>query len=255
MKQEELTALAVQRMKEVFPEEDIRESNYIIEDEQAICPADKDYIYFSAPLYFKDGFVDAQMINRLQNEARILSVGVGEGHLERLLHLGLDIPQRNIAITDHPMIHPRIKAKGFREYVFDMTQEWPNLKQKFDYILFPESLNIATLNYEKEICDRFFDEIKSITKLCEEGRLEEIKNSDADFFTDLMEQDVPVVKTRYNIIKQALRNLKTKGEVRISSGIKLPQQPPYMKLKLKKEGTKVTYPEVKLNSQFYIKLE
>jgi hypothetical protein len=42
MKQERLTALAVSRMKEVFPSEDWYESTYVIKSEEARCKADKE---------------------------------------------------------------------------------------------------------------------------------------------------------------------------------------------------------------------
>ena len=255
MKQEELTALAVRRMKEVFPKEDWHESTYFRKEGEVRCQGDKDYFYFSAPLYFSDGFVDASMISRLQAGARLLSVGVGEGHLERLLHLGFEIPQENIVIADYPGIHPRIKAKGFQECIFDMTKKWPDFKQRFDCVLFPESLNIATLNYGKEMCDRFYEDIKRVTKLCDEGRLDELRDPEVDFFLGLMGQDVPVVKTRYDIVRKALANLNPRGEVRISSGIKPPQQPAYIKLKLKKDGFKVSYHAVKYQNYMFIKLE
>jgi len=255
MKQEELATLAVKRMKEVFPQEDWHESTYFRKDREIRCQGDKDYFYFSAPLYFKDGFVDAQMLSRLQNGARMLSIGVGEGHLERLLAIGFGIPQKQIVIADYPRFHPKIRGLGFPEYIFNMTKEWSKFDNKFDYILFPESLNIATLNYGKEMCDRFFEDVKRTTKLCEEGRFDELKKSEINFFIGLMEQDVPVVKTRYQIVRNALANLNPDGEVRISSGIKPPQQPAYIKLKLKQDGVKVSYPAVKYPNYMFIKKE
>ena len=255
MDQEQLFALAVQRMNKVFPSEERFDSTYTREKEEALCSADNRYIYFSGPYYFRYGFIDARVIHNLQQGASLLCVGVGEGHLERLLHFGFEIPQENIVITDYPEIHPKIKGLGFREYVFDMTHEWPKFDGSFDYVFFPESLNIATMNYEDEICDRFFNDVEKVTRASEEGKLDELKRSEVDFFMGLIEQDVPVVKARYDILSKALNLLKPEGEVRVSAGIKELQQQPYMKLRLKHEGYNVSYPSVKSGSHFFIKLD
>ena len=253
MNQEKLTTLAVQKMKEVFPEEDWQESTYVRKANGAICEADSRYIYFSAPSYFKDEFVDAKMINKLQKGASMLSVGVGEGHLERLLSLGFQIPKNQITITDYPSVHPKIKESGFKEYVFDMTKEWPDFKENFDYVLFPESLGVATMDLGEEMCYRFFEDTIRINKLCKERRFDDFENSEAEFFIGLMEKDVPVVKVRYAIICNALKVLNPGGEIRISHGIKLPQQPAYMQLRLKKDGVNVSYPAGKYSHYFFIK--
>ena len=183
MERKELTSLAVQIVNEIFQKGDRLQDTYIREDEKVMCNADKRYIYFSGPLYLKEGFVDAQMINRLQGGARMLSVGAGEGHLERLLNLGFHVPKSRIAVTDYPSIHPRLNGSGFKKYVFDMTKEWSEFKGKFDYVLFPESLGVAILNLStEEEPFRFYTDIESITKICEEGRFNELTDSDIDFF-------------------------------------------------------------------------
>lgn len=255
MKQEELTALAVQRMKEVFLRADWQESTYVRLRDSILCPSDKKNIYFSGPLYLKDGFVDAQMIARLQAGARMLSVGVGEGHLERLLALGFGIPQEQMSIADNHRFHPKMRASGFPEYSFDMTKEWPKFEERFDYVLFPESLNIATMNYKDEMTVRFNDDVRKVESLFEKGKLNELRNPEADFYINLIEQDVPVVKVRYDIIRRALDILNPKGEVRISSGIKPPQQPAYVQLKLRRDRANVSYPPVKQGNYFFIRLE
>ena len=254
MKPEQLHALALRRMKEVFPEEERFGDVYLRKGEEMLCEGDRTYIYFSGPVYFKDEFVNAKMVNRLQNGARILSIGTGEGHLEKLLNQSFAIPQDQISITDYPEIHPRIKSTGFKEYVFDMTQTWPKLDGKFDYIIFPESLNIATMKFRGNVMtSRFFDTVNKVTSLASRGKLEEIPGSDANFFIDLIEQDIPVVKIKHDIINQALEILNPNGEIRISSGIKEYQQIAYMQLRLKRENKNISFPKVKYKNQFYIK--
>lgn len=103
---------------------------------------DSKYYYHLASRAFKNNTVNPNMISRLRKGAKMLSVGTGPGHLERTL-LRFGIPFENIDVSDIT-IHPRIARYPFRKHTFDMRRPWPEFQEKYDYIIFPDSINCAT---------------------------------------------------------------------------------------------------------------
>lgn len=70
------------------------------------------------------------------NHKRLLSVGCGPAYLERLLVSRLGVKSKQITLADISNEHV---PDGFEFYKFDMHQNWPNIGNTFDYVIFPES--------------------------------------------------------------------------------------------------------------------
>lgn len=248
LNQTELISIAQQKIIEVFPKEEQHTDIYYIEK--------KNYSYFSAMWYFKAEIITPDLIQNLTQNAALLSVGCGEGHLERLLNKGFDIPKKNIHTSDL-YLDQKIFQAGFRHHLFDLTSPWPNLKKKFDYILFPESLGVALLKHDpsrkqQDITFRFFNYLEQTQKEILGGNL---NPPDLTFFLEVVEKDVPRVTIIYNILKQAISFLKPQGEIRIKHGLQEPQQRAYIMAKLAQEYQQITYPnQTKSYENFILKM-
>ncbi len=233
--QQRLIADAKRKIKQVFPFEEQHLGTYTVDNAK--------YIYFSALWYIESEIITPDMVASLQQDATMLSVGCGEGHLERLLHKGFNIPKKNISTSDL-YLDQKINQAGFQHYIFDLTKSWPNFNQKFDYILFPESLGVALLDYNRIGKDqsrthRFFNELDTTQKEILEGNL---KPHDLDFFMQVVGMDVPKVHAIYNILTEALSHLKPRGEIRIKHGLEHEQQRAYIMAKLAQEYPTISFP-------------
>ncbi|MDF2378800.1 MAG: hypothetical protein P1V18_01065 [Candidatus Gracilibacteria bacterium] len=110
------------------------------------------YFAFSAKHYLETGFLDAEDIQHLRVPGtQMLSVGSGPAHFERFLHRAYGVPYQNMTLSD---IHQHSRTKNFPSpfVCFDMTKDWPDFEQQFDYILFPESL-VSLMNPLNKIVD------------------------------------------------------------------------------------------------------
>ncbi len=250
--QQKLIEQAKKKTLQVFPKEEQHIGIYTLEDTQE----NRKYAYFSALWYIESKIITPDMITSLQKDATMLSVGSGEAHLERLLTAGFNIPTKNITTSDL-YLNEKIEQVGFQHYIFDMTKQWPSFNQKFDYILFPESLGVALLDYNRIGKDqsqthRFFNYLNTTEKEILDGNL---NPKDKDFFMQVVEKDVAKVKLLYFILKQAIPNLNPHGEIRIKHGLEEPQQRAYIMTKLAKEYKDITFPtETKSYENFTLKL-
>ena len=102
------------------------------------------YKYYYAHKYFLNRLIDVNMVSRLRKGANMLSIGTGPGHLERTL-LTFSVPAKNIDIADIKL-HSHIENSPFRKFEFDMSKQWPDFQRKYDYILFPESIQYYSQN-------------------------------------------------------------------------------------------------------------
>ncbi len=101
------------------------------------APLDDSYIYFGPSWHFKRGLVTKGIVEDIKENGRtVLTVGSGPAFLERFLVDRLDVEKDNIYLSDKE----EFCVEGFKDYVFDMYGEWPSFGQKFDYVLFPESV-------------------------------------------------------------------------------------------------------------------
>jgi len=250
--QQKLNALAKKKIKLVFPKDEQHTGTYISED----TSQNKKYVYFSALWYIESEIITPDMVASLQKDATLLSVGSGEGHLERLLKDGFNIPTKNITTSDL-YLDNKIQQAGFQHHIFDMTKPWPNFNQQFDYILFPESLGVALLDYnrigkDQSQTNRFFNYLDQTEKEILDGNL---KPKDIDFFMQVIGMDVPKVHQIYQILTQAIQNLKPNGEIRIKHGLQETQQRAYIMAKLAQEYPNISFPNhTKSYENFILKL-
>lgn len=213
----------------------------------------RNYFYFPGILYFERGTITTDMVQRLREGASMLSVGSGDGHLERLLSEGFEIPKKNIVVSDIEL--DPFLSSDFESYTFDMTGDWPDFGRKFDYVLFPESLGVALLDLlnigNGGHTYRFFEDINSDASRCLNG--EEMHSP--EFFQRVIEMDIPYAVNSYGIMKRAVSQLNPEGEVRVCYGLdKSDQVRAYVMLKLKQDNPGITFPEPNKNSNFTAKL-
>ena len=102
--------------------------------------------YFYFPViehYFQNApIIDPELVRDLRSGAKLLSIGVGAANLEKLLYEGFDLPKDAVVISDIKL-DPHAMNSGLNTMQFDMTKKWPEFKERFTYILFPESFGVA----------------------------------------------------------------------------------------------------------------
>lgn len=95
------------------------------------------YAAFPPSWHFRSGLITEQMVKDLiENQKTLLSVGAGPAHLERLL-VELGVNRKNIVLADK---FTEFIPEGFARYRFDMFGRWPDFREIFDYIIFPQSI-------------------------------------------------------------------------------------------------------------------
>lgn len=117
--------------KEEFP---------IFANEDARPRTKSDDVVWPPSHHFKPGhhILTKGIIDELINKGKIvLSVGCGPAHLEQLLvrRLCVDISQISLADLDEYESH-----RNFTTYKFNMYGQWSAFPQKFDFVIFPESV-------------------------------------------------------------------------------------------------------------------
>ncbi len=243
--QEELLDHANAKSREVFPPGENYSSVYIPRNT-------KRYFYFPWIDYFRKHSITPDMVNKLRSGGNMLSVGCGDCNLERLLACGFDIPKDQIVVSDIEL-DPSVKQLGFHFYEFDMTGRWPETDERFDYIIFPQSLGVAVtaLHLPGEArTHRFYLEVESDTKRILEGEVPE----HPELLKDLIEMDAPQICKKYEIINKAINYLKPVGEIRVFYGITEDQEKAYTMLKLKSEINGITFPQPYNHEDFFIKV-
>lgn len=121
-----------------------------------------------------------------ENQKKLLSVGCGPAHLERLLASRLGIDPKKITLAD---ISDEYNTDRFTFYRFDMHKDWPELDGPFDYIIFPES-PLINLNFRGDSTFYF-------GKICQPHREEGL----------------------YNLLARSLDILNAPGKVRLTCGV------------------------------------
>lgn len=96
-----------------------------------------DYIYFKPHSAWASGLVNEKIIKDLQEGKRLLTFGAGTGHLELLLAHAFGVDVNNMLLADKDLTLIPDELRGVR---CDMYGQWPQYKEKFDYVFFPECL-------------------------------------------------------------------------------------------------------------------
>ncbi len=142
--------------------------------------------------HIESGLITQEDIELFKKEGTLLSIGAHPGYLEQVL-VALGVPSKHIVTADSDAA---ILDTDLHPLHFSMHDEWP-LSDKFDRIIFPESLCIALTD-----------------KLKEEGIVADPKNPAA---TD--EREAELLGT---VIKQALDHLKPGGVIRANGPMSHP---------------------------------
>lgn len=101
----------------------------------------RNYFYFGPSWHIKSGLIDDEIVDNLRYKGKnVLSVGSGSALLERFLTEECGVNTSRVALSD---LHVQDLPKGFRKYRFNIEEPWPELGEKFDYILFPESMFLS----------------------------------------------------------------------------------------------------------------
>lgn len=97
-------------------------------------------VRFAPSWHFKNGLLTEELVNDIKdNKKEVLSIGSGYSYLEQFLVNRLGISKDQIVLSD---IFP-VMPEGFQKFIFDMYRDWPEFKRKFDYILFPASVEVS----------------------------------------------------------------------------------------------------------------
>ncbi|MBP5077749.1 hypothetical protein HUS84_28055 [Pseudomonas chlororaphis] len=99
-----------------------------------------DYLQFPLGDYLNCNLLKDIDIQNLKGNSKILSVGVGHGAYEEYLMNALNVPRSSIYCAD---LNLDEKWKGPYSFQFDITDPWPNLNLKFDYILFGQVIGVS----------------------------------------------------------------------------------------------------------------
>ena len=113
--------------KEEFPE---------FKENDIYCPPNNSYMYFSPRWHLRSELWTKEIAEDLKNNKMILSVGSGQAYLERFLVKYLGVKSEQIVLSDKDLVMPN----GFKQYRFDMYEQWPNFTCEFNYVIFPESV-------------------------------------------------------------------------------------------------------------------
>lgn len=113
---------------EEFEGEDFPQFSYL----KVLPPDGNDWNYHSPSHHVRTSLLTPEVLKDLQSGKSLLSIGCGAAHLERILTNRFGIKQIELADIDAENL-----PKGFKSYIFDMHQDWPELG-KFDYIFFTE---------------------------------------------------------------------------------------------------------------------
>lgn len=246
MKQKKLIEIVLEKSKKIFPN---------LEDHENPTPDSKNkYFYFPALFYFKNNSIDYKLIKDLKNGKKLLSVGTGDAKLEQLLNKGFEIPTENITISDIEL-DKETKKLSFKKFQFDMQTNWENINQKFDYIIFPQSMMVALINkgYINSIINSIPYEkiknkiLKNKIKLEDETQIEE--------FIKYMEQNHEnLLKSQNKILINAIKHLNKNGEIRVLRGIDSQENKAYHIATLLKIFKNIKFPKTYNKQSFYIKI-
>lgn len=222
LNQGELFELSRELTSKVFSPDEAHMSAYI--------PTYNNYFYFPGSHFFEYGAIDGQMVDSLRCGAKMLSVGSGDGHLERLLRDGFGVSSENIVVSDI-VVDPALKGEDFDYFQFDMLGEWPDFNEKFDYILFPESLGVATMRCGADMTYRFREDVESAVQLIEKtGGV-----GNFSFFNLLMGSDSPSSVVIYDTIRKSIDCLSDAGSICVLQGVDPGQPRAYVMNKIKSE--------------------
>ena len=130
-------------------------------DEKEYVDPTKKYVYFS-PTYLLDrGLLDINgLLNIVHSNKSLLSVGSGKAYFEQMLVL-LGAQKSQIVLSD---IDPTVLPAQYTSQTFDMTGRWPNFPQKFDYIIFPESLVGILEKYKDRKSEEYIEALAQCLK-------------------------------------------------------------------------------------------
>ena len=149
-----------------------------------------------------------------------------------MLHFGFGVPAENIEVADLEL-HPALSRTDFKVHQFSMFSEWPQFGRPFKYILFPESLGVAISPFKAEffnkhrycsvITHRFHNDLECVEKAFFSGTLKDVRQEDIRQMLQVIEMDLPWMPHVLNMLKSALANLESGGQIRLNGHL-LPTQ-------------------------------
>ncbi|MCH4878511.1 hypothetical protein EQV97_14060 [Pseudomonas sp. TMW22090] len=101
------------------------------------------YLDFNLQQYNRYTVLKPSVIQAIKNGSKLLSVGIGLGYYEEYLINTHGISRSSIHCAD---LHLDEKWSSHTSYIFDICSPWPNLNQKYDYILFGQVIGVSAIN-------------------------------------------------------------------------------------------------------------
>lgn len=208
----------------------------------------KNYAFFPPLYYFGNGFIDVPTMNALRNGANTLVIGTGDAMLEKLFIEGFGINPQSLTSQDYQLTTQAEHGLANNKHTYNIFDKWPDFKNKFKIILFPEVLDKAA----KENIGSKAGKIKPDT-----GLFRELKDLVPAYqTTDQISMDDHLLKfmaevekgelawpVKTGAIKKALACLEEGGQIRISDSgngyVNVDAQCAYLKIKLANSGHKL----------------
>lgn len=171
-------------------------------------PSNNGYMFFSPSYYIRKGFLKQSDLDMLRDGGRMLTVGSGAAHLEKFIS-SQSVAKSQIHLSD--LETGLIVNQGFEVSRFNMWKQWPQFRNKFDLIIFPESIFHDEIDFQTDAnraMKHDSDGGQNIDFLNRMGiyQLEEsgknyLFEAEAKYYYD-------------NLFKKALDNLNQSGEIR-----------------------------------------
>lgn len=221
--QKQLINVARKKAREVFSSIDV---NKFRDGERYSFFPVVDQYFINQPI------IDVALIKKMQSGGKMLSVGVGPAHLEELLYRAFDIQRDSILLADIQFVS-EAQENSLNKIQFDMMEKWPELGNKFDYILFPESFGIANFRsiYEPGETARFYQDVEDVVNAVFKHATDSLPENQKNFVLKLFEHDIVGLDKKYFTINEAINNLSDEGEVRFSGHLMNQQELTYIALK------------------------
>ncbi|HLB58797.1 MAG TPA: hypothetical protein VJL87_01755, partial [Bdellovibrionota bacterium] len=201
------------------------------------------YAHFPTIGYFKNGFIDQEIINALapSRNGTLLSIGVGDGHLEKVLQVFLHMSPQNITLVDKKFyLDEVLDFRRFRKVKMDMFDSWHKLgsQEEYDVTLLAQSLGIAGVyrkipknGLPKDPCQKCKEIVDALWGSGAIPSLQEHK----EVFLKKIPEMFAGIEAKYNVLKQAMLRLRVGGMLGVEGHYMNHWEVAYVLLRLKYE--------------------
>jgi len=225
----------------LFQREAKRKVHHVFGEAETKATAEHRAYFFYPPMYYIErGFINKDLVMRMEKGGRLLTVGTGKGDLEKMLWKGFGVNPKQIIQSDIELFSTT-QDLPFEKKEFDFLGAWPTFDEKFDYILFPESFGVgfSQVKFADGRSHRFFETLDRATDKV--LKRESVPDREISLFKQIIEMDRPSLVKKCDVLLTALENLNDNGEVRLDSHSLDEQAIAFIVLKLREKYPKLEF--------------